>query len=483
MKAIIIALLCVAAVFAGEYATDEGVLVLTDSTFAQAIEEYDHVLAEFYAPWCGHCKSLAPEYVKAAQQLADTNPNVKLAKIDCTVEKDLASKYDIKGFPTLKFFSKSLGGEPIAYEAGRTAPDIVNWLKKKTGPASVEVKSAEDLEVQIGNNDVLVVFFGPTGTEAHENFLKAAATFEDVAFAHSGEQTVAEKYEAQPNSLILFKNFDEKKNVHTGETDTESIKTFIEDNKEPTILPFSQKVAQKIFGEGKDALFLIKGDDEHSSKAEETLRSIARDFKGKVALSVANFDDSFGSRLAEYIGVTKEHLPAIRLIKPSKNNLKYLFEHEVTVDNLKNWVGDFVNDKLKPFFKSAPLPEPAHEENVKILVGKNFEDVVVNNDNDVLVEYYAPWCGHCKTLAPIYASLATKLKDVEGITIAKMDATANEVDGLEIQGFPTIKFYPKGKKSAPVDYDGERTEEGFIKYLKEHGAHVEQLNKLQLDEL
>jgi protein disulfide-isomerase A1 len=482
MKAFLIALLCVTAVFAGEYATEEGVLVLTDTTFAQAIEEYDHVLAEFYAPWCGHCKNLAPEYAKAAQQLAETNPNVKLAKIDCTVEKNLASQYDIKGFPTLKFFSKSLGPNPIPYEGGRTAPDIVNWLKKKTGPASVEVKSVEDAEVQIGNNEVVVFFFGPAG-EAHDNYLKAAATYEDVAFVHSSDEAVLNKYEAQPNTIILFKKFDEGKNVHTGETTVEAITAFINENKDPTIFPFSQKVAQKIFGEGIDALFLIRDDNEEGHKAEATLRSVAKELKGKVALSIANIQDNFGNRLAEYIGVAKEHLPAIRVIKPNPSNLKYLFEHELTAENIKNFVHDFIDNKLKPFFKSAPIPEPSHEENVRVLVGKNFDEVVLNNDNDVLVEYYAPWCGHCKSLAPIYASLATKLKDVPGITIAKMDATANEVEGLHIQGFPTIKFYKKGNKSSPMDYDGERTEEGFIKYLKENGANVEALNQVKLDEL
>jgi len=472
MKAFIIVLLCVAAVFAGDYATEEGVLVLTDSTFAQALEEYDFVLAEFYAPWCGHCKTLAPEYAKAAQQLASTNPNVKLAKIDATVEKELASKYEVKGFPTLKFFTKPAGTN-IPYEGGRTAPDIVNWLKKKTGPVSVELKSVEEAETLIGSSEVVVVFFGAAGTEAYDNFIRAANQIEDVAFAHSGEHAVAEKYEVQQNHLVLFKKFDEGKNVHTGATDVDAIKAFVNDHKDPTVFPFDQKIAQKIFGGGLDAIFLIRGDNEEGAKAEEHFRSLAHELKTKLAVSIARIEDNFGSRLAEYIGVAKEHLPAIRIVRPGKNNIKYLFEHELTVENIKNFFNDFVNEKLKPFFKSEKLPEPDNEENVKIIVGKNFEDVVINNDKNVLVEYYAPWCGHCKTLAPIYASLATKLKDNHEIVIAKMDATANEVDGVSVQGFPTLKFYPKGNKSSPVDYDGERTEEGFLKYLKEKGIHVE----------
>jgi protein disulfide-isomerase A1 len=71
-------------------------------------------------------------------------------------------------------------------------------------------------------------------------------------------------------------------------------------------------------------------------------------------------------------------------------------------------------------------------------------------------------------LAPIYDKLAAKLAHIPNLVIAKMDSTANEVPGVKVQGFPTIKFYPANKKNAPLDFNGDRTEEGFIKYLKEH---------------
>lgn len=81
------------------------------------------------------------------------------------------------------------------------------------------------------------------------------------------------------------------------------------------------------------------------------------------------------------------------------------------------------------------------------------------------------WCGHCKKLEPIWTELGEAVKAMEGITIAKMDATANDVpdDKISVKGFPTIKFVTKGGEVK--DYTGGRALEDFKKFLeKEAGA-------------
>ena len=135
---------------------------------------------------------------------------------------------------------------------------------------------------------------------------------------------------------------------------------------------------------------------------------------------------------------------------------------------------------MSPFLKSAEIPAENNEP-VKILVGKNFNSMVFDSGNDVLVKFYAPWCGHCKKIAPIWDEVAKDLIDVKGLTIAKMDSTANEVEGVEIRGYPTLKFYPAGSKT-PIDYDGERGAEDIKNWLKEKSAaykkHLESKSEL-----
>jgi protein disulfide-isomerase A1 len=108
-----------------------------------------------------------------------------------------------------------------------------------------------------------------------------------------------------------------------------------------------------------------------------------------------------------------------------------------------------------------------------VVVAHTYKDIVLDDSKDVLIEFYAPWCGHCKALAPTYEKLAELYSSSEfssKVTVAKVDATLNDVPD-EIAGFPTIKLYPAGAKDSPVEYSGARTLEDLAAFIKDNGKH------------
>jgi len=204
--------------------------------------------------------------------------------------------------------------------------------------------------------------------------------------------------------------------------------------------------------------------DDHADKLEK-LRGFAKSNKGKMLFVTINTDEEDHKRILEFFGITETELPTYRAIKLGEDMSKFKPEDD-SFDNAEQFVNDFLEGKLKQHLMSQEIPEDWDKEGVKVLVGKNFQEVAMNAEKDVLVEFYAPWCGHCKQLAPIWDELGEKYKDHESIVIAKMDSTANELEEVKVQGFPTIKLFKKGTNEI-VDYNGDRTVEGFSKFLEE----------------
>jgi len=144
-------------------------VVLTPENFDSIVDGSKNVFVKFYAPWCGHCKSMVGAYEETAAAFAKES-EVVIADLDADQHKDLAGRFGVSGFPTLKFFKKG-STEPVDYNGGREAADIVEYINQQAGTKSRIAKAASAVVVLGSDNfdkvvldstkDVFVEFYAP----------------------------------------------------------------------------------------------------------------------------------------------------------------------------------------------------------------------------------------------------------------------------------------------------------------------------------
>jgi protein disulfide-isomerase-like protein len=136
------------------------------------------------------------------------------------------------------------------------------------------------------------------------------------------------------------------------------------------------------------------------------------------------------------------------------------YEGGRSADDIINWINNKAGTRAR--VKKAPSA-------VVDLTDASFESLVLDKSKDVLVEFYAPWCGHCKKLAPDYEKVAQAFAAEKNVVIAKIDADAHKVHAGKygVTGFPTIKFFGKDSKESPLSYDSARDVQSFVDYINE----------------
>lgn len=426
-------LVCAAAAVSGS-----DVIELKDSDFDARIKQYDVALVKFYAPWCGHCKRMAPEFDKASSELIRNDPPVALIKVDCTSETKTCGKHGVNGYPTLKIFKN--GEVASDYQGPREADGIVKYMRTKAGPSAKEIKSVDELEKFLNNFEHSIVAFvkSADSTLAAEFKKVADSLAESYRFAYTSEPAVLEKYK-HTDEIVIYQpprlqvKLEATEKVYSGAASTGKIKLFINEELHGLVGHRTQSNAADFKARPLVVVYYnvdyvkdIKGSNYVRNRVIKVAQKIRNEDKLDVNFAISNAEE-FRSELGEF-GL-EDLKPNMKLIMGrGKNDEKYKFDGEYTPENLDKFARDLVAGRLEAYLKSEPIPdESASNEAVRTVVARNFNDVVNDESKDVLIEFYAPWCGHCKSLAPKYEELATKLKSEGDIVIAKMDATANDV--------------------------------------------------------
>jgi len=233
------------------------------------------------------------------------------------------------------------------------------------------------------------------------------------------------------------------------------------------IIAFNKDAVDKIFKGKENALFLFTTTGRESKDALTTFTKLAETRPEGLLLTHSDSEDGHGlyKRLVEFFGFDVSTVPTV--VFRGFEGDKYVLEGKYTVDNLKEFIRKAEAKEAEPFLKSHPIPE-SDSGPVKTLVGKTFKEVVLNSDKEVLVKFYAPWCGACKNIAPEFEKAAAQLANNPNVILAQVDSTGNEVAGVTISSYPTLIWWRKDKSLGPVDFKGRRDTEGLINWVKEN---------------
>jgi len=242
-----IALALVSVASAATYPEEDDVVVLSPANFDSFISEHPISLVEFYAPWCGHCKELTPKWAEAAKRAKKLSPPIPLAKVDADAHREIGSKYDVTGFPTIKIFQD---GVARPYDGPREANGIIAELGKLGNyKPPTELKDADAAKALAQASSCLLVgFFRPpvAASAAYKTFMSSAlelagrCTVAWSATAVAAADPVGTALELEkgvtPGLLLLSKGMLSTRRTtmklprNKAEFTVEKIMTFVDDN-------------------------------------------------------------------------------------------------------------------------------------------------------------------------------------------------------------------------------------------------------------
>jgi protein disulfide isomerase len=494
-------LLFAAAVLAAKSGASASVS-LNEKTFDKQINAHRIALVKFIAPWCGHCKRMKEDWDAAAVDLSGQK-DLLVAEVDATVETKLRDRFEIRGFPTIKLF---VNGKPVAdYNGERTKDALVNFVRRQMTPPVVVVNSSAQVSaLNVDKERARVVAYLPETLSATERAARltqleqAARTlrelFPDLVFYQTSDVEAAHALGADAHpalakdtaAIVVARPHTESESVQERvhikawdapgaagtrqdktEDTTEPLQQFIRLHAVPLVGEISQATAE-LYQDIGNPLFIMFDDAPHKpeQKGASIMKQMAKKYRSRISFVLANAEKL--ARFREYIGCTDGRRFAIHVLGEDSN---FIYDGATDEASIEKFISDYLDGKLQPTLRSEESPAE-NTGPVQVVVGKTWNQIVMDPEKDVFVEQYAPWCGHCRNLEPAYEELARKLAPVKTVVIAKMDATKNDAPGeYKARGFPTLLFFPAGSTKKSIRYEGDRSVADMLSFIQKHATH------------
>jgi len=400
-------------------------IVLTKDNFHEELSHGSHFVM-FYAPWCGHCKRLHPIWIQLAEKYNEEQDRdfVSIGKVDCTVDTDLCSEQDVTGYPTLKLFNNGDLANGVRYRGKREIPAFDAFLRDNV---KGEEDAAADAAAAAADDDDDAA--NKIHQEANEPLAAGSAAVE-VDIEDGLAKLTASTFDAHVESGVHFVKF---------------------------FAPWCG----------------------HCQRMAPAWDELAKAFEDDDQVSIGRVDCTLDRDLCSTHGV--RGYPTLLLfingIKEEKyqggRDFQELFAYASKQGE------KFADAKLNA---KDIVPQVAEEPELDIQVKKdevvklgeeNFDATIASGIS--FVKFFAPWCGHCRNLAPTWEELASKYSSQPNVKIAKVDCT--EENSLcsrhSVRGYPTLLLFRDGAQVA--EFEHARSLAALTAFVDKYTAQKDEL--------
>uniref|UniRef100_A0A3Q1HZN7 Thioredoxin domain-containing protein n=1 Tax=Anabas testudineus TaxID=64144 RepID=A0A3Q1HZN7_ANATE len=419
----------------------DGVLQLEKSNFNRALRKHKQLLVHFYTPLSGDGDRVTAAFEGAAAELKGSE--VKLAVVDVTKEKDLAKQLSATGPPTVRLYLSGDKHNPVPCPVPHSSASILTWLKRRAGSAADLVA---DLSQSEASEELTVVgFFKELDHEYVQVFYAAATDLPDVNFAVTQNNEVISKYGLTHDVVLLLKK---TKLIQAykmmPQTSKEELITFITVYQMEPVTEYTGKTASQILSTPvlNHALLFVNKSSADFKEIYSSFKRAAEEFRLKILFVMVNVDETRNGRLLEYFRVRDFEAPLIRLVNLTNHFTYHLPSDSLDEETVKKFCQSYLDGKAKPKMQSEPIPEGWDKKPVKELVGATLEKVVFNPNNTVFVLFYLPYSQESRALFTLWEELAEAFEEQENVVIARIDASANDIN-MSMQGsYPSLGLFP-----------------------------------------
>jgi len=430
---------------------------ITQENFDEIIEKTEYVFIMLHEPNSQKSEDATYEIEESAKKI--NNENIVFGIVEKSEENsEILKKIGPNEYPKIILFYR---GHQIPYGNSILTENIDTFVNMKI---NTEIKSFRNFEEikQYRKRKETVLFIGDINKkdENYLNFLRICKTYDDIIFGECHSQDCMEHYDTFSGVVSIYNGFSNEI-FNIDKYNTNQLSKFVRENTKNIYPTLEKEAADIIFNKYSAGIFLFY--NENAQKEKKFIfpfTSVAKHLKHSIHIVIAEFQSPMGSQVAEILKLKKEDCPKVFIIDSRKEEIQlYKLNKDITEENIYNFVIEWGLKKLTPLYFSEEIPE-VQTYPIMTLVGKNYNEIVIDSPYDIIVYYLKPDCKPCKLfeekLRKIANVIIKEYKDSNKslfLKFGKINGELNDIEKVSILNYPAVNYYKKDNKAKPIKYE------------------------------